>query len=125
MSAPSNEAVTGRAATTHSWPQYGDRNAISNSVSASLDVSPFVGKGDAYDSMHPTYPDEAAATLIDAAQRVRRENMPGRDGPLHATDIGADIGKVSEFLARSDLLIDAVESPKAIRTQASSTEGVT
>ena len=98
---------------------------MSNTVSASLDVNPFVGEGGAYDSVRPAYPDEAVAALIDAARRARSENMPGQDGPLRAADIGAGTGKMSESLARSGLLVDAVEPSEAMRAQASPIEGVT
>ena len=114
MSVPENEAMAGRADTSLSCQQYGDCEVISNSVSASLDVNPFVGEGGAYDSVRPAYPDEAVAALIDAAQRARRENMPGRGGPLRAADIGAGTGKMSELLARGGLLVDAVEPSKAM-----------
>ena len=124
MSAPNNEAVAGRAASTPSWPQYGDRDMISNGVSDSLDVNPFVGEGGAYDSVRPAYPDEAVAALIDAARRGRGVNAPGRGGPLRAADIGAGTGKMSELLARGGLLVDAVEPSEAMRAQASSVEGV-
>ncbi len=125
MSAPDNEAVAGRADTTPSWPQNVDRDTMSNTVSASLDVNPFVGEGGAYDSVRPAYPDEAVAALIDAARRARSENMPGRDGPLRAADIGAGTGKMSELLARAGFLVDAVEPSEAMRAQASSVDGVT
>ena len=124
MSAPDDEAVVGHAATTHSWLQYGDRDAISNGVSDSLDVNPFVDEGGAYDSVRPAYPDEAVAALIDAARRGRGVNAPGRGGPLRAADIGAGTGKMSELLARGGLLVDAVEPSEAMRAQASSVEGV-
>ncbi|SPT55301.1 class I SAM-dependent methyltransferase [Schaalia odontolytica] len=124
MSAPDNEAVAGRAATTHSCPQYGDRDTISNGVSDSLDVNPFVGEGGAYDSVRPAYPDEAVAALIDAARRGRGVNAPGQGSPLRAADIGAGTGKMSELLARGGLLVDAVEPSEAMRAQASSVEGV-
>lgn len=125
MSTPDNEAVAGRADTTPSWPQNVDRDTMSNTVSASLDVNPFVGEGGAYDSVRPAYPDEAVAALIDAARRARSENMPGRDGPLRAADIGAGTGKMSELLARAGFLVDAVEPSEAMRAQASSVDGVT
>ena len=125
MSASDNEAVAGRADTTPSWPQNMDRDTMSNTVSASLDVNPFVGEGGAYDSVRPAYPDEAVAALIDAARRARSENMPGRDGPLRAADIGAGTGKMSELLARAGFLVDAVEPSEAMRAQASSVDGVT
>lgn len=120
MSAPNNEAVAGRAATTPSWLHYVDRDTISNGVSDSLDVNPFVDEGGAYDSVRPAYPDEAVATLIDAARRGRGVNAPGQGGPLRAADIGAGTGKMSELLARSGLLVDAVEPSEAMRAQASS-----
>ena len=63
MSAPDNEAVVGSTAR--------DSTTLSNTVSASLEVNPFVGEGGAYDSVRPAYPDEAVAALIDAAQRAR------------------------------------------------------
>ena len=125
MSASDNEAVAGRADTTPSWPQNVDRDTMPNTVSASLDVNPFVGEGGAYDSVRPAYPDEAVAALIDAARRARSENMPGRDGPLRAADIGAGTGKMSELLARAGFLVDAVEPSEAMRAQASSVDGVT
>lgn len=125
MSASDNEAVAGHAATTSSWLQDGDRIAMSNNASDSLDVNPFVGEGGAYDSVRPAYPDEAVAALIDAARRGRGANAPGRDGPLRAADIGAGTGKMSELLARAGLLVDAVEPSEAMRAQASSVEGVT
>lgn len=125
MSAPDNEAVAGRADTTPLWPQNVDRDTMSNTVSASLDVNPFVGEGGAYDSVRPAYPDEAVAALIEAAQRARSDNMPGRGGPLRAADIGAGTGKMSELLVRGGLLVDAVEPSEAMRAQASSIEGVT
>lgn len=124
MSAPNNEAVAGRAATTHSWPQYGDRDTMPNSMSGSLDANPFVGEGGAYNSVRPAYPDEAVAALIDAARSGRGVNAPGRDGPLRAADIGAGTGKMSELLVRGGLLVDAVEPSDAMRSQASSVEGV-
>ena len=71
MSASDNEAVAGRAATTSSSLDYGDRDTIPNSVSGSLEVNPFVGEGGAYDSVRPAYPDEAVAALIDAARSGR------------------------------------------------------
>ena len=74
--------------------------------------------------MCPAYPDEAVATLIDAARRGRGVNAPGQGGPLRAADIGAGTGKMSELLARSGLLVDAVEPSEAMRAQASSVEGV-
>lgn len=125
MSASDNEAVAGHAATTSSWLQDGGGDTISNTVSASLDVNPFVGEGGAYDSVRPAYPDEAVAALIDAARSRRGANAPGRDGPLRAADIGAGTGKMSELLARAGLLVDAVEPSEAMRAQASSVEGVT
>ncbi len=125
MSASDNEDVAGRTAATPSWPQYGDRDAISNGVSDSLDVNPFVGEGGAYDSVRPAYPDEAVATLIDAARRGRGVNAPRRGGPLRAADIGAGTGKMSELLAHGGLFVDAVEPSEAMRAQASSVEGVT
>lgn len=125
MSASDNEAVAGHAATTSSWLQDGDRIAMSNNASDSLDVNPFVGEGGAYDSVRPAYPDEAVAALIDAARSRRGVNAPGRDGPLRAADIGAGTGKMSELLARAGLLVDAVEPSEAMRAQASSVEGVT
>ena len=125
MSASDNEAVAGHAATTSSWLQDGDRIAMSNNASDSLDVNPFVGEGGAYDSVRPAYPDEAVAALIDAARSRRGVNAPGRDGPLRAADIGAGTGKMSELLARAGLLVDAVEPSEAMRAQALSVEGVT
>ncbi|WP_314129018.1 class I SAM-dependent methyltransferase [Schaalia odontolytica] len=124
MSAPDNDTVSGHAVTTHSWPQYWDRDTISNGVSDSLDVNPFVGEGGAYDSVRPAYPDEAVAALIDAARRGRGVNAPGQSSPLRAADIGAGTGKMSELLARGGLLVDAVEPSEAMRAQASSVEGV-
>ena len=124
MSAPNNEAVAGRAASTPSWLHYVDRDTISNGVSGSLDVNPYVGEGGAYDSVRPAYPNEAVAALIDAARRGRGVNAPGRGGPLRAADIGAGTGKMSELLARGGLLVDAVEPSEAMRAQASSVEGV-
>ena len=96
-----------------------------NTLSASLEVNPFVGEGGAYDSVRPAYPDEAVAALIDAAQRARGADALGQDGPLRAADIGAGTGKMSELLARAGLLVDAVEPSEAMRAQASSIEGVT
>ena len=124
MSAPNNEAVAGRAATTPSWLHYVDRDTMLNSMSGSLDVNPYVGEGGAYDSVRPAYPDEAVASLIDAARSGWGVNAPGRDGPLRAADIGAGTGKMSELLARGGLLVDAVEPSEAMRAQASSVEGV-
>ena len=115
----------GRADTSLSWPQHGDCEAISNSVSDSLEVNPFVGEGGAYDSVRPAYPDEAVAALIDAARRARGADASGQGGPLRAADIGAGTGKMSELLARGGLLVDAVEPSEAMRAQASSIEGVT
>ena len=125
MSVPENEAMAGRADTSLSCQQYGDCEVISNSVSASLDVNPFVGEGGAYDSVRPAYPDEAVAALIDAARRARGADASGQGGPLRAADIGAGTGKMSELLARGGLLVDAVEPSEAMRAQASSIEGVT
>lgn len=98
---------------------------LPNTVSASLDVNPFVGEGGAYDSVRPAYPHEAVAALIDAARRARGASETGRGGPLRAADIGAGTGKMSELLARGRLLVDAVEPSEAMRAQASSIEGVT
>ena len=117
MSAPDNEAVVGSTAR--------DSTTLSNTVSASLEVNPFVGEGGAYDSVRPAYPDEAVAALIDAAQRARGVDALGQGGPLRAADIGAGTGKMSELLARGGLLVDAVEPSEAMRAQASSIEGVT
>ena len=117
MSAPDNEAVVGSTAR--------DSTTLSNTVSASLDVNPFVGEGGAYDSVRPAYPDEAVAALIDAARRARGADASGQGGPLRAADIGAGTGKMSELLARGGLLVDAVEPSEAMRAQASSIEGVT
>lgn len=117
MSAPDNEAVVGSTAR--------DSTTLSNTVSASLEVNPFVGEGGAYDSVRPAYPDEAVAALIDAAQRARGVDASGQGGPLRAADIGAGTGKMSELLARGGLLVDAVEPSEAMRAQASSIEGVT
>ena len=125
MSASDNEAVVGRADTTPSWPQNVDRDTMSNTVSASLDVNPFVGEGGAYDSVRPAYPDEAVAALIDAARRARGAHATGQGGPLRAADIGAGTGKMSELLARAGFLVDAVEPSEAMRAQASSVDGVT
>ena len=125
MSASDNEAVAGRADTTPSWPQNVDRDTMSNTVSASLDVNPFVGEGGAYDSVRPAYPDEAVAALIDAARRARGAHATGQGGPLRAADIGAGTGKMSELLARAGFLVDAVEPSEAMRAQASSVDGVT
>ena len=100
-------------------------NTLSNSVSSSLEVNPFVGEGGAYDSVRPAYPDEAVAALIDAARGARGADGPGRDGPLRAADIGAGTGKMSELLARGGLLVDALEPSEAMRAQASAIEGVT
>ena len=125
MSVPKDEAMGGRADTSLSWPQYGDCKAISNRVSDSLEVNPFVGEGGAYDSVRPAYPDEAVAALVDAARRARGVEASGRDDALRAADIGAGTGKMSELLARSGLLVDAVEPSEAMRAQASVIEGVT
>ena len=125
MSASENEAMGGRVDSIPSCSQNGDREAISNSVSDSLDANPFVGEGGAYDSVRPAYPDEAVAALVDAARRARGVDASGRDGLLRAADIGAGTGKMSELLARSGLLVDAVEPSEAMRAQASPIEGVT
>ena len=125
MSASDNEAVAGHADSIPSWLHYGDRDTMSNSVSGSLDVNPYVGEGGAYDSVRPAYPDEAVAALIDAARSGRGASETGRGGPLRAADIGAGTGKMSELLARGGLLVDAVEPSEAMRAQASSIEGVT
>ena len=117
MSAPDTEAGVGSTAR--------DSTTFSNTVSASLEVNPFVGEGGAYDSVRPAYPDEAVAALIDAAQRARGVDALGQGGPLRAADIGAGTGKMSELLARGGLLVDAVEPSEAMRAQASSIEGVT
>jgi len=98
---------------------------LPNTVSASLDVNPFVGEGGAYDSVRPAYPHEAVAALIDAARSARGASQTGRGGPLRAADIGAGTGKMSELLARGGLLVDAIEPSEAMRAQASSIEGVT
>ena len=102
-----------------------EKEALSNTVSESLDVNPFVGEGGAYGSVRPAYPDEAVAALIEAAQRARGADALGQGGPLRAADIGAGTGKMSESLARAGLLVDAVEPSEAMRAQASSIEGVT
>ena len=125
MSAPDNEAVTGPADTTHLCSRNTDRVALPNTVSASLDVNPFVSEGGAYDSVRPAYPHEAVTALIDAARRARGASETGRGGPLRAADIGAGTGKMSELLARGGLLVDAVEPSEAMHAQASSIEGVT
>ena len=117
MSVPDNEAVVGSTAR--------DSTTLSNTVSASLEVNPFVGEGGAYDSVRPAYPDEAVAALIDAVRRARGADASGQGGPLRAADIGAGTGKMSELLARGGLLVDAVEPSEAMRAQASSIEGVT
>ena len=103
----------------------GDSVTLPNTLSASLEVNPFVGEGGAYDSVRPAYPDEAVAALIDAARRARDADGLGQGGPLCAADIGAGTGKMSELLARGGLLVDAVEPSEAMRAQASSIEGVT
>lgn len=100
-------------------------NTLSNTLSSSLEVNPFVGEGGAYNSVRPAYPDEAVAALIEAAQRTRGADALGQGGPLRAADIGAGTGKMSELLARGGLLVDAVEPSEAMRAQASSIEGVT
>ena len=102
-----------------------EKEALSNTVSESLEVNPFVGEGGAYDSVRPAYPDEAVAALVDAARRARGADASGQSGPLRAADIGAGTGKMSELLARSGLLVEAVEPSEAMRAQASSIEGVT
>ena len=102
-----------------------EKKALSNTVSESLEVNPFVGEGGAYDSVRPAYPDEAVAALVDAARCARGADASGQDGPLRAADIGAGTGKMSELLARAGLLVDAVEPSEAMRAQASSIEGVT
>ena len=125
MSAPDNEVAAGRAATPRSRQQNWDRKTMPNTLSASLEVNPFVGEGGAYDSVRPAYPHEAVAALIDAARRARGVDASGQGGPLRAADIGAGTGKMSELLARGGLLVDAVEPSEAMRAQASSIEGVT
>ena len=45
---------------------------MSNTVSASLDVNPFVGEGGAYDSVRPAYPHEAVAAHVARVVPVRR-----------------------------------------------------
>ena len=100
-------------------------NTLSNTLSSSLEVNPFVGEGGAYNSVRPAYPDEAVAALIEAAQRTRGADALGQGGPLRAADIGAGTGKMSESLARAGLLVDAVEPSEAMRAQASPIEGVT
>lgn len=102
-----------------------EKEALSNTVSESLEVNPFVGEGGAYDSVRPAYPDEAVAALVDAARRARGADASVQGGPLRAADIGAGTGKMSELLARAGLLVDAVEPSEAMRAQASSIEGVT
>ena len=117
MSVPGDESIDGSFG--------GDSVTLPNSMSASLDVNPFVGEGGAYDSVRPAYPDEAVAALIDAARRARGVDASAQGGPLRAADIGAGTGKMSELLARGGLLVDAVEPSEAMRAQASSIEGVT
>ena len=102
-----------------------EKEALSNALSGALDTNPFVGEGGAYDSVRPAYPDEAVAALVEAARRARGADASVQDGPLRAADIGAGTGKMSESLARVGLLVDAVEPSEAMRTQASSIEGVT
>ena len=102
-----------------------EKKALSNALSGALDGNPFVGEGGAYNSVRPAYPDEAVAALVDAARRARGADASGRGGPLRAADIGAGTGKMSESLARADLLVDAVEPSEAMRAQASPIEGVT
>ena len=102
-----------------------EKKALSNALSGALDVNPFVGEGGAYGSVRPAYPDEAVAALVDAARRARGADASGQGGPLRAADIGAGTGKMSESLARSGLLVDAVEPSEAMRAQASPIEGVT
>ena len=117
MSAPGDESIAGSPV--------GDSVTLPNTVSAWLDVNPFVGEGGAYDSVRPAYPDEVVAALADAARRARGASETGLGGPLRAADIGAGTGKMSELLARGGLLVDAVEPSEAMRAQASSIEGVT
>ena len=117
MSAPGDESIAGSPV--------GDSVTLPNTVSASLDINPFVGEGGAYDSVRPAYPDEVVAALADAARRARGASETGLGGPLRAADIGAGTGKMSELLARGGLLVDAVEPSEAMRAQASSIEGVT
>lgn len=102
-----------------------EKEALSTALSGALDVNPFVGEGGAYDSVRPAYPDEAVAALVEAARRARGADASGQSGPLRAADIGAGTGKMSELLARSGLLVEAVEPSEAMRAQASSIEGVT
>lgn len=102
-----------------------EKEALSNALSGALDVNPFVGEGGAYNSVRPAYPDEAVAALVEAARRARGADASGQSGPLRAADIGAGTGKMSELLARSGLLVEAVEPSEAMRAQASSIEGVT
>ena len=102
-----------------------EKKALSNALSGALDVNPFVGEGGAYDSVRPAYPDEAVAALVEAARRARGADASGQSGPLRAADIGAGTGKMSELLARSGLLVEAVEPSEAMRAQASPIEGVT
>ena len=102
-----------------------EKEALSNALSGALDVNPFVGEGGAYGSVRPAYPDEAVAALVEAARRARGADASGQSGPLRAADIGAGTGKMSELLARSGLLVEAVEPSEAMRAQASSIEGVT
>ena len=105
-------------------PRASDAAALPYAVSAVDGGNPFVREGGAYNSVRPAYPDEAVAALIDAARSGRGVNAPGRDGPLRAADIGAGTGKMSELLVRGGLLVDAVEPSDAMRSQASSVEGV-
>lgn len=81
--------------------------------------NPFEREGGSYASVRPAYPAGAVAALLASAARGR-----GRR-PLRVADIGAGTGKMSELLARAGARVDAVEPSEAMRSQASSVEGVT
>jgi len=124
---------------------------ISNAASASLEANPCVGEGGAYASVRPAYPGEAVAALlasarscggvtggiepaagdpadspsVEAASIVPAPTVPTSSAPLRVADIGAGTGKMSELLARTGAVVDAVEPSGAMRAQASSIPGVT
>lgn len=126
MSGPGETADRSRAS---------DAAALPYAVSAEVGENPFTREGGSYDSVRPAYPDEAVAALLGAASRSRGRGAAGRVAPvrggvaragvpLRAADVGAGTGKMSELLAHTGVLVDAVEPSEAMRSQASAVPGV-
>ena len=105
-------------------PAYPDEAVAALLASARLrggvtgDIEP--AAGDPADS-----PSVEDTSIVPAPAPASLATVPTSSAPLHVADIGAGTGKMSELLARTGAVVDAVEPSDAMRAQASSVPGVT